>query len=187
MKKISFMMVLFVGILLFLSACTVKSDKEEVIDDGGTIEGENTQKDFVYRLVSEKSVYKEGEKIQMYGELEYIGEKDKVQIAHAASPFYFNMTEKKTGYVLDYPMNEPLIVTNMTKGVPIKEDYSGAGGYSESDTEEYKKFMKRVMKGDLPKGQYEVTGVADFDLYTNFELSEVEKYQLESTIIFEVE
>ena len=46
-----------------------------------------TDGDFVYRLVSEKEEYGQGDQVQVYGELEYIGEEDEITIGHAASAF----------------------------------------------------------------------------------------------------
>lgn len=50
--------------------------------------------DFIYRLFTEKGTYQKREDVKLYAELEYIGELDSITIYHAASPFYFDITEK---------------------------------------------------------------------------------------------
>lgn len=72
--------------------------------------------DFVYRLISGKSTYSQGEKVDLYAELEYVGEGKEIEIAHAASPFYFTITEKTRGFEIIYMMNLPRIVTLLKKG-----------------------------------------------------------------------
>ena len=74
-----------------------------------------TDGDFVYRLVSEKEKYERGDQVQVYGELEYIGEKDEITIGHAASAFYFPMKELTRDYNISYAMNEPYITTKLKR------------------------------------------------------------------------
>ncbi|MGM0883833.1 MAG: hypothetical protein ACQEXQ_22715 [Bacillota bacterium] len=130
--------------------------KAEVVED-----------DFVYRLVSEKSVYAEGERVELYAELEYVGEEQEIEIAHAASPFSFPMKEKTRGFEIGYMMELPRIVTTLKKGVPLREQYKGGGGYGSQDPKDYVDFIKAVAeasrKGSLPSGEYEVAGGAEFE------------------------
>lgn len=160
--------------------------KEPLIDS----KAEVTEGDFVYRLVSEKSVYSEGEKVVVYAELEYVGDKPEIKIAHAASPFSFPMKEKTRGYDLLYMMEQPLIVTLLKKGEPLREPFKGAGGYGSQDPKDYVDFMKSVaeasIKGTLPWGDYQVSGLADFEpMYK--ESQENETLRLKAEIEFIVE
>jgi hypothetical protein len=122
---------------------------------------------FVYRLVSEKSVYADGERVELYAELEYVGEEQEIEIAHAASPFFFPMKEKTRGFEIGYMMNQPRILTLLKKGEPLREQYKGGGGYGSQDPKEYVDFIKAVAeasrKGSLPSGEYEVSGIAEFE------------------------
>lgn len=60
-----------------------------------TTEASATEGDFIYRLVSEQEEFASGGPIELYAELEYIGEQDSIDISHAGSAFYFPM-EKNT-------------------------------------------------------------------------------------------
>lgn len=121
-----------------------------------------TEGDFIYRLVTEKAVYGESEPVKIFAELEYIGDKEKIEIYHAYTPFYFPMIEKTRNYEIDYFMNQPLVSTELLKGQPLREEFKGSGGYSEGDKKEYKAFMQQIMNGQFPEGQYVVKGFADF-------------------------
>ncbi|WP_314000845.1 hypothetical protein [uncultured Paenibacillus sp.] len=124
---------------------------------------EVTERDFVYRLVSDKKEYVEGEPVLIYAELEYVGDKDSVTIYHASSPFYFPIVEKTRDYVIGYAMDQPLISTTLERGKPLREDYRKSGGYTEQDNKEYIAFMKAFSEGNgFPAGRYEVDGFADF-------------------------
>lgn len=72
-----------------VSEIAIVERTEEVIS-------EVTEGDFIYRLIADKKEYKVGEPYHIYAELEYIGDKEQETIYHAASPFYFTLTEKKS-------------------------------------------------------------------------------------------
>jgi hypothetical protein len=84
-----------------------------------------------------------------------VGEEQEIQIAHAASPFYFSMTERTRGFDINYAMDQPRIVTTLKKGE-----------YTEHNSKEHVDFVKSVFeaiqKGTLPSGEYEVSGRAAF-------------------------
>lgn len=125
-------------------------------------EASTTDGDFIYRLVSEQEQYPSGGPVEIYAELEYVGEEDSIDIYHAGSAFFFPMEEKTRGYQLDYPMIEPLLTTTLTKGEPLRESYTGSGGYSDQDDAAYIEFMKHVINNEFPEGYYVVNGYADF-------------------------
>lgn len=143
--------------------------------------------DFSYRLVSKKSVYTEGEKVEIYAELEYIGEKSEIKISHAASPFYFPMEEKIRDYAIGYYMQMPKVVTTLKKGEPLREKYKAGGLYSSSHSQEYIDFIDSVWEafenGTLPWGAYQISGSAEFvPIYE--EDREGENVQIEAEIGF---
>jgi hypothetical protein len=147
---------------------------------------EKVEGDFIYRLVSEKSVYEEDEPLAIHAELEYIGEDDQVDIYHAASPFYFPISEITRGYEIGYVMDQPLIRTTLVKGVPLRESYTGSGWYSEQDPPEYLEFIKQVMEGRFPEGKYTVNGYAGFYVEDGDGDGGQTSYRIEGSIGFEV-
>ncbi|MGM0885294.1 MAG: hypothetical protein ACQEXQ_30175, partial [Bacillota bacterium] len=74
---------------------------------------------------------------------EYVGEEQEIEIAHAASPFSFPMKEKTRGFEIGYMMEQPRIVTTLKKGVPLRKQYKGGGGYGSQDPKEYVDSLKR--------------------------------------------
>ncbi|HSI66701.1 MAG TPA: hypothetical protein VK947_04740 [Planococcus sp. (in: firmicutes)] len=175
--------------LLSLAACGINENSDEGNANLSDFQVSNpqaeaTEGDFIYRLVSEKEQYEQGEPISMYAELEYTGEKDSVAIYHAASPFYFPMHEATRDYRIDYPMNEPLLRTEITKGEPLREDYVASGGYSAEEDEDYVEFMQSIISGNFPPGYYEVDGYANF--YIEHNDTSQETYQISAQIDFKV-
>jgi len=155
--------------VFILSSCTTKEDtkKDSSILDQYKVKNTNVEVrdgDFVYRLVSDKKEYKEGEALKIHAELEYVGKLNKITISHAESPFYFNVEEKTRNYDIPYFMNMPLVKTTLIKGKPIKGSYYGGGAYSADDTKTYIYFMKQIGKGKPPFGYYVMTGYAEFDV-----------------------
>lgn len=126
---------MFLSIGLF--GCQQNNDKKV---DSETLNTENlgtkaevTEGEFVYRLVTEKAEYDENEPIKIYAELEYIGDKEKIEILHAASPFYFPMVETTRNYEIDYSMEQPALGTVILRGEPLRTEYRGSGGYGSQD------------------------------------------------------
>jgi len=157
-------------------------NKQAVLETGKEI----TEGDFIYRLVTEKAEYIENGPVKIYAELEYIGDKEEIEIFHAASPFYFPMVEKTRDLQIDYSMNQPLVSTTLIKGVPIREHYKASGGYNSEDEEEYISFMQRIMKSEFPFGDYVVNGAADFYVITNEDTREKMEYNIIDQIKFKV-
>lgn len=148
------------------------------------IEDERIEGDFIYRLVTEKREYIKGESIKLYAELEYIGEGQEITIYHASSPFHFPMVEKVRNITIGYAMTQPLAKTTLIKGKPIRKEYSGSGGYSGEDKEEYIEFMKSVMDNKFPTGYFVVDGFADF--YITNEQNDKQDFMIKSRIDFKV-
>ena len=74
---------------------------------------------FVYRLSTEKDVYDEFGDTAIFAELMYVGEKNSIDIYHAASPFYFPLEERTRGFEIDYAMDDPLLTALLIKGEPL--------------------------------------------------------------------
>ncbi|AXI01036.1 hypothetical protein DV702_15710 [Sporosarcina sp. PTS2304] len=147
-----------------------------------TARTEVNEGDFIYRLVSEKDHYTEGEPVNIYAELEYIGAEKEVEINHGSSPFFFPMTETTRNYEIEYGVTMPFVRTFLEQGVPLRQTTTGGGSYSEHSKEEYKNFMKRVMRQDYPSGHYIVNGAVKFTLAGEKEVEYMIEAQIEFTI-----
>ncbi|ANU24403.1 hypothetical protein [Planococcus donghaensis] len=153
-----------IGLVLFQSACGVNPIPPENLTEFQVTnpQAETIKDDFTYRLVTEKEHYTEGDSVKVYAELEYTGELETIEIFHAASPFYFPIYEETRNYSVEYAMNEPLLITVLTKGEPLKEYYAGSGGYSSEDDNAYIEFVQNVSDNNFPSGYYQMSGYADF-------------------------
>ncbi|ANU15017.1 hypothetical protein B481_2945 [Planococcus halocryophilus Or1] len=153
-----------IGLALLQSACGTDSTPQDDLTDFHVTspQAETIEGDFTYRLITEKEQYTEGENVEVYAELEYTGELESIEISHAASPFHFPIYEETRNYSVAYAMNEPLLITVLTKGVPIKEYYSGSGGYSTEDDDAYIEFVQHISDNKFPFGYYKMSGYADF-------------------------
>lgn len=181
---------LFSLMLLMLTACgtdeETSSGTTASIDDFSVknTEASSTEGDFIYRLVSEKEEYESGGPVELYAELEYIGDQETIDIFHSASPFHFPMEEKTRDYEIHYAMNEPLITTTLTKGEPLREQYAGSGGYSDQEDDAYIEFTQNIMNKQFPEGYYVVEGYADF--YTETPDKGQTNYEINAEIDFKV-
>lgn len=158
-----------VAILFFLVSCsssesidTNELDKYDVVQTSFEV----IQDDFILRLISEKEEYKEGEEVTLYGEIEYIGEKDEITIHHSSSAILFPIEEKIRSYHIDFYVEDEELETRLRKGELYREDYKKSGEYSpEEDHENYINFIKDfIEREDFPTGYYVVEGYADFFL-----------------------
>ncbi|WP_053178221.1 DUF4362 domain-containing protein [Peribacillus loiseleuriae] len=189
MKKISLILsFMFLSIGLF--GCQRNND--EKVDNAPSItenletKAEVTEGEFVYRLVTEKAEYGEDEPMKIYAELEYIGDKEEIEISHAASPFHFPMVETTRNYEIGYGMDQPSLSTVILKGEPLRTEYRGSGGYGSQDKKEYIEFMKRIMNQEFPEGHYVVNGIADFGVIANEGTEQKKEYKIKGQVEFRV-
>ncbi len=176
---------LLLGISIGLAGCNVQENPSIKLDDfKATPAAEAVQGDFIYRLTAEDDTFGAGGPISMYAELEYTGDQASIDIYHAASPFYFDLHEKTRDFEIPYAMNEPLLVTTLVKGEPLREDYRGSGGYSEKDPKAYRDFIEQVTDNQFPEGFYEVNGSANF--YTGNPAENKTDFDLHAVISFKV-
>jgi hypothetical protein len=200
MKKILIM--LFIMFVLLIGGCGTGETSDNAASNGDNEDNSKkeeivkagiTDGDFVYRLVSEKGTYQDGEDVKLYAELEYVGDKEEIKIYHASSPFYFPIVENTRNYNIPYPMTEPLLTTTLEKGKPLREEYRGGGAYGSEDEQGYVEFMKDFMENGFLVGEYTVKGIADFYLDKNGNdeknengVEEKEEYKMNAEIEFEV-
>lgn len=142
----------------------------QVLDDllsqeheAGQVVAETEEGDFALQLVSEKKAYKANEDVSLHAQLKYVGNKSEEMIYHAASPFWFTITEITKGITIPYAMDEPLILTTLKRGEWYAEEYKKAGGYSEIDPSETKSFIRSFLKEEgFPTGEYRIELEAKF-------------------------
>jgi len=187
MRKLIYLLVA----IFLLSACGTTpnaGDDMSPVENQGVFpaEAETGQDDFIYRLVTEKEVYDEPDEPVIFAELTYVGDEESIDIYHAASPFYFPLEERTREFEIDYAMNSPLIVTTLKKDEPLRQQYSFAGGYDESDDEEYIAFIKALIDGNFPEGYYIIHGSAQFFTEDPSETTNEEELNLNVNIGFEV-
>ncbi|MCK6206581.1 hypothetical protein KZX50_14120 [Bacillus infantis] len=146
------------------------------------ISDETVQGDFIFRIKSEKEEYREGEDIELYGEIEYIGEKDEIIVRHSSSAIFFPMREKIRGYEIGSLVNDIGLSTTLKKGVPYREEYGKSGSYSEDqDPQDYVSFMKEFLNNaGFPAGHFVVKGSTDFSVASG------EHVRIKATVDFKV-
>lgn len=177
-----------VSFLITGCSSSEKFDSSEIEKfDVKNITDKTTQDYFTFRLVSEKEQYKEGEEVNLYGEILYNGDKEKVIIHHSSSPIFFNLREEIRGYEIGYAVQDIGTSTTLNRlGKPGGAKYDKSSVLNspyDNTSEDYLKFMEEFLKGDgFPPGYYTVKGTTDFSA----EGSEQERYNLEATIDFKV-
>lgn len=142
--------------------------------------------DFVYRLVTEKADYNEGEAIKIYAELEYIGDQEEIEISYGGSPFSFPMVETTRNYNIDYFNFLVSKRSKLIKGESLRQEYLGSGGYGSQDEKDYTEFMKRIANNEFPKGHYVVNGAANFNEIDSGDSTEKKNYEIKAQIEFRV-
>ncbi|UJL47100.1 hypothetical protein KFZ58_03970 [Virgibacillus sp. NKC19-16] len=150
---------------------------------------ETNQDDFIFRLVSEKEQYKEGEDVKLYGEILYKGDKEEVTINHSSSAISFGVLEETRGYEISYIVNDIGLSTTLHRlGNPYTKQYNKNAVFSSDNTsKEYMEFMESFSKKDgFPPGYYVVKGYANFSVESKGDLEHQERYNIEATIDFKV-
>ncbi|MFJ7934944.1 hypothetical protein [Sporosarcina sp. NPDC096371] len=173
--------------LLILSACV--PNKKVDFDPASPLppaEAKVQKSDFIYKLSTEKDVYDTFGETAIFAELTYVGEMDSIDIYHAASPFYFPLEERTHGIEIDYPMNEPLIMTTLKKDESLRQKYNFAGGYSDQDEATYVEFVKMLMNEGFPEGEYIIHGSAEFKTTALPEATDDKSFNLKADIGFTV-
>ncbi|MED4015206.1 hypothetical protein ACWE42_13700 [Sutcliffiella cohnii] len=178
MKKL---FILFFVIGFSLVGCSQEPKNEISEPEVKKTIDENVQGDFVFRLVSEKKEYGDGENVKLYGEITYTGDKDEVTITHSSSAILFSLEEKGRGFNIGYSVEDIELVTVLKKGEPYREEYVKSGGYDAGDPSDYVRFIKRFLNNEgFPSGYYIVNGETDFFL------KDKERVNIKATINFKV-
>ncbi|WP_246944860.1 hypothetical protein [Bacillus pinisoli] len=142
--------------------------------------------DFVFRLVTEKEQYEEGEEVKLYGEIEYVGNRNGVVISHSSSAILYTIEEKIRGFVIEGAVTNVGLTTNLKQGVSYREEYMKSGGYSPTqDTKDFVRFMRDFLaREDFPTGHYVVKGMADFSVVIDMKEQQQKNYKIEAEVDF---
>lgn len=125
---------------------------------------ESKQDDFIFRLVSEKEEYDQGEKVNLFGEIIYTGEEEKIEIAHSAKAVNFNLHEQVRGFEITSTVQEIGVQRELFSRKPYRESYNKDSiFYMGDESEEYIGFIEDFKnRDDFPPGYYVVQATTDF-------------------------
>ncbi len=140
-----------------------------------------SDENFLVKTYIDKLDFEEGEEIKLYSTLEYIGEKDSIEI-WSGEPYFHHMIYRDQEVLSGGATLDILQKTEFKKGKIYTLDFSKSGGYSEDDPDAdfWKDFFNEEALR-LPKGTYTLMGT------TNFALDEEEKERVELKTEFIVE
>ncbi|MBR0600283.1 hypothetical protein [Sinanaerobacter chloroacetimidivorans] len=141
-----------------------------------------SDENFLVKTYIEKLQFKEAEEISLYSTIEYIGEKDSIDI-WSGEP-YFHHIIYKNGEVFsgDFTLNI-LKKTELKKGEIYTIPFSKSGGFSEDDPDAdfWREFYsEKTLR--LPNGEYTFSAITSFTL----DKEQQEKVQLKTEFTVEV-
>ncbi|MDG5788637.1 hypothetical protein QA612_14235 [Evansella sp. AB-P1] len=158
--------------ILFLAGCNSSeldnregpSDFDELANFEVLQPMDETKKgNFIFRLISEKEEYKEGEEVKLYGELEYVGRNEEVTITHSDPVIVFPLEDKMRGFSTRFGRDDDASPTTLKQGEPYRQDYKTMFVYNPiEDSEEYLEFLEQLDE-HFPAGYYVVNGQAIFN------------------------
>jgi hypothetical protein len=137
---------------------------------------------FLVKTYIEKLQYKEDEEIALYSTIEYIGEKDSIDI-WSGDPYFQHMIYKN-GEVFSGGFTQDILQkTELKKGEIYTIPFSKNGGFSEDDPDAdfWREFYSEKTL-ELPKGEYTFSAITSFAL----DKEQQEKVKLETEFIVEV-
>jgi len=89
-------------------------------------------------------------KLAVTAAIAYLGEKDKIDIYHGGSIFFFNIYQKDGNFEYIGMMTQPLLTTTLTRNEPHQVEFTG------------------TVLDELEPGTYEFEAIADFSLDKEF-------------------
>lgn len=141
-----------------------------------------SDENFLVKTYIKSLQFKEDEEIDLYSTIEYIGEKDSIDI-WSGEPYFHHMIYKD-GEVLSGGLTLNILKkTELKKGEIYTIPFSKSGGFDEDDPEAafWKDFYsEKALK--LPKGEYTFSAATSFTL----DEEQQEKVQLKTEFIVEV-
>ncbi|PRO64527.1 hypothetical protein [Alkalicoccus urumqiensis] len=143
----------------------------ESTSDEGEVTATTEQDDFQMTLTSAKKVYEEGEPLDIFGSLTYLGEKEEIEITYDRM-FYFSKVIDYKRYMSMTPTYESYRGTKtFSQGEAYEfESFEPNGNgepitsQSEEELEQTKQLYEEITP--LPAGGYTFNVVADFEVQT---------------------
>ncbi|SDB83329.1 hypothetical protein SAMN05421734_101299 [Pelagirhabdus alkalitolerans] len=178
---------LIVLMVFFVGCQSGESIDQADIDayDVNQIEDYVSEDDFIFRLVTEQEAYDESEEVNLFGEIEYVGEEEEVTILHASSAVFFLIEEKVRGYEIGSTVEDIGLSTTLEQGEVHREPYEKSGGYSQGEDQDYIDFVEDFMEREgFPRGFYEINARTDFTVEQENGASE--RIEMEATVDFKV-
>ncbi|MHA6252855.1 hypothetical protein [Oceanobacillus sp. CAU 1775] len=159
--------IIFMSVFLFVAGCgTNNAIDRDLLDEYEVKQtfDEVVQGDFTLRLASEKSVYKEGDEVNMFAEIIYTGEEDEVTISHSEYALYFTLHDQIRDYHIYSAIREIGAQSTLSKSKPYRVDYDKQAVYTfDDETDGYAEFIEDfIARDDYPIGYYTVSATAMF-------------------------
>ncbi|QOX65764.1 hypothetical protein FRZ06_21625 [Anoxybacterium hadale] len=123
-----------------------------------------SDENFLVNTYIKKLQYKETEEISLYSTIEYIGQKDRIDI-WSGEPYFHHMIYKNGEVFTGGATLDMLKKTELKKGEIYTIPFSKSGGFSEDDPDAdfWRDFYsEKTLK--LPKGEYTFSGITSFTL-----------------------
>jgi len=137
-----------------------------------------TSNDFIMTLNSDKNSYSTTDVINIWGTLEYIGDKDEVTIFHGCPFMHFSISGGFDEYDFDSALGafqaDVLVSSTLEKGKVYHFDYVKSGGWDGDSPDAA--FWKNFFSEEdllLPKGEYTITLTGAFGFTENVVESDV--------------
>lgn len=125
---------------------------------------EQSEDDFVFRLVSEKEEYRPEEPVELYGEIIHTGDEE-ITIVHGSPAIMFRIEEQIRGHEFAPAIREVAIYSPLMPNDPFRQEFMKQGiFYSEElHSEEYIAFIEDLLERDgFPPGYYTVKATTAF-------------------------
>ncbi|MBU9713167.1 hypothetical protein [Evansella tamaricis] len=166
---------------ILITGCFNPSSEEFSALEHSTIVSDTEAGDFLLRLIGEKEIYREGEKLSVKAKLMYVGEEEEMVITHDGQPFLFYVRENRSGFELlnekDKHEDDITIKQGDWLEVELNEEYLVILDNQENNV------MDFSFQGEyLPIGEYEIEVQTDF--YTN--LTEVQRHNYNSSLVIQI-
>lgn len=142
-----------------------------------------TEDDFNFRLTMEEGQRESNEPLQIYAELEYVGDLSEITIQHAASPISMGLEDLTRQLGFGSVMDQPLVTTTLKKGEAFVETYKFQEVYFGTKDEQYDDVVKQLKEGRFPTGEYKIHARANFDVPS---ASEAKRFEMKESLSFDV-
>lgn len=184
----------YVLLLCLFAACGTSSDRNEPFSSPLPPTGEepigtaslksprftSKEGDFQFTLFSKRDIYPANEEPEIYAELKYIGEKDRIAIIHSDSLIAFSLHELTRGVKLDMLIREIAAMDILEKNKPILKKFDFKKEFMHALDETSERFFAEIQKHGLPPGDYIIYS------HALFSVKDDKEYHLKGEIRFQI-